>query len=259
VITPELAGPLIQATALGTFLAAGRVLPRVTDQALVNRDTVQNVMNGVLLFGLRITLIAWISQRSEIGLLDLGLEGSPAIQLLVAFLVLDFSRYWLHYAHHRVSWLWTFHRVHHSAERLDATTGLRMHVVDFVQLSLLPVLLFVVLIDTHAWGKWVVVLVLGIGAAMDAFQHGNIRWNAAHPLAKAWNVLFNHPLFHSWHHTRDGDRCDGNYGNTLVIWDRIFRTEVTGPQPPALMGLEEDQALRDSLMGWHLLRPRSKG
>lgn len=35
---------------------------------------------------------------------------------LVLFLVGDFSRYWLHRAMHHFSWLWAFHKVHHSAE-----------------------------------------------------------------------------------------------------------------------------------------------
>jgi len=161
-------------------------------------------------------------------------------------------------AHHRVSWLWTFHRVHHSAETLDATTGLRMHLVDFLQLSLMPVVLFGVLLDTSGWATWVLPAALSVGAVSDAFQHGNIRWSPNHPLARAWNLVLNHPHFHVWHHTRDGHLCDGNYGNALVIWDRLFRTEVTQPTPPPLLGLEGDQALVDSIVGWQLLRRREE-
>ena len=134
-----------------------------------------------------------------------------------------------------------------------------MHAVDFVQLSLLPVVLFALVLDTRAWADWVLVAALGIGVVMDAFQHGNIRWNPKHPLARVWNLALNHPLFHSWHHTRDGDRCDGNYGNALVIWDRLFGSEVTGEAPPPLMGLEPSQAIEESLLGWQLLRRRTEG
>jgi len=249
---------LVKGGAMGTFLLLGGLLPRDRAQRLVNRDTVLNLLNGALLILIVAPGIAWIADQAQVGLVALPLGDADWPKLLVAFLLIDFFRYWLHRAHHRIPWLWTFHRVHHSAERLDATTGLRMHVVDFVQLALLPVLLFTVVIDTHDWPAWVLMVALGIGVVMDAFQHGNIRWNAAHPLARLWDLALNHPLFHSWHHTRDGDRCDGNYGNALVIWDRLFGSEVTGPAPPDLMGLEADQSLQDSLHGWQLLRPRSK-
>jgi len=253
-----LIGAVIQATAMGIFLLAGGVVPRVSGQSIVTMHTVRNVLNGALLFGVRVSAIAWIAKNSEWGLVQLPLDDAPGLQFLVAFLTIDFCRYWLHYAHHRVPWLWTFHRVHHSAEQLDATTGLRMHVVDFIQLSLLPILLFSVVLNTSAWADWVLVAALGIGVVMDSFQHGNIRWNPRHPLARVWNLALNHPLFHSWHHTRDGHRCDGNYGNALVIWDRIFGTEVTGEAPPPLMGLEPTQAIEESLLGWHMLRRRTE-
>lgn len=255
---PQLAGSIIQATALVTFLGVGALIPRDPEQSTVNQDMVRNVLNGALLFGLKVTLVAWLARHMGIGLVKLELGGEPALQFLVAFVLIDFFRYWLHYAHHQVPWLWTFHRVHHSAERLDASTGLRMHLVDFIQLSLLPVVIFQTLLFTGSWAPGVIEAALAVGVVMDAFQHGNIRWNAEHPAARVWGLAFNHPLFHSWHHTRDGERCDGNYGNSLVIWDRIFRTEVTGSEPPALMGLEPEQALHESLLGWHRLRPRTK-
>jgi sterol desaturase/sphingolipid hydroxylase (fatty acid hydroxylase superfamily) len=253
-----LTGAVIQGVSLATFLLVGGLVPRKSDQPILTRDSVRNVLNGGLLFGVRVSLVAWLASFMQMGLIDLSLDGVPAAQFLVGFLVLDFFRYWLHRAHHRVPWLWTFHRVHHSAERLDSTVGLRMHLVDFLQLSLLPVLLFECLFITSGWAPGVLEAVLAVGVVMDAFQHGNIRWNPRHPLARAWNLALNHPLFHSWHHTRDGHRCDGNYGNALVIWDRLFRSEVTGDEPPPLMGLGPDQAIEESLLGWLLLRSQAE-
>ncbi len=247
-------GALIQGCALGTFLVLSGVMPRDRDRGVVTRDTVINVVNGLVLFGLRVTLIAWLAAHMTLGLVDAASVQQPWLQMLVAFLLLDFSRYWLHRAHHRVPWLWTFHRVHHMTEQLDATAGLRMHVVDFVQLSLLPVVLFSVVLDVTSWAGWVLPAALSIGAVFDAFQHANLAWNPKHPLARVWNILLNHPHFHAWHHTRDGSRCDGNYGNTLVIWDRMFGSDVTGEALPEAYGLERDQALQNDLIGMQLLR-----
>ena len=97
---------------------------------------------------------------------------------------------------------------------------------------------------------------LGVGIVMDCFEHGNIAVDTNTRVFKVWDKLLNNPHFHSWHHTRDGARRDGNYGNTFVIWDRMFKTEVTGPEPPELYGLEDCKALENTLLGWQLLRPR---
>jgi len=251
-----LSGAILQGGAMALFLGVGLLRPRVR-QPLFNRDLLLNLANGVLLFGVRVTLVAWAAAHSALGLISLSWLRAPGLQLLAAFLLLDLTRYWVHFADHRLPWLWTFHRVHHSAEVMDATTGLRMHLVDFLQLSAIPLLLFSVLLDTHAFAPWVLPTALGVGVFFDALEHGNIRLDASHPAFRAWNLLFNSPHFHSWHHTRDGARCDGNYGNTLVTWDRLFGTDVTGPQPPPLFGLEADQALDNSLLGWHLLKRRA--
>jgi sterol desaturase/sphingolipid hydroxylase (fatty acid hydroxylase superfamily) len=249
---------LIKAGAMGGFVLLGAWLPRDAEPRLINRDLVLNLVNGVLLVVFIGQGVAWLAPTLRLGLVALPVQADWA-RLLIAFVLIDFFRYWLHRAHHRIPFLWSFHRVHHSAEHLDATTGLRMHPVDFVQLALLPIVVFTVVLDTSDWPSWVLSGALGIGVIMDPFQHGNIRWNPKHPLAKLWNLALNHPLFHSWHHTRDGALCDGNYGNALVIWDRLFGSDVTGSEPPELMGLEEDQALDNSVSGWLLLRPRSQG
>ena len=247
-------GALIQGCALGTFLALSGALPRDSERGVVTRDTLINVVNGLILFGLRVTLIAALAAHMTLGLIDAAAVSEGWQQFLLAFLLLDFTRYWLHRAHHRVPWLWTFHRVHHMTENLDATAGLRMHVVDFIQLSLLPVVIFSVILDVTGWASWVLPAALSVGAIFDAFQHANLTWNTQHPVARAWNILFNHPHFHAWHHTRDGSLCDGNYGNTLVIWDRMFGSDVTGESLPEAYGLEPDQALQNDLVSMHLLR-----
>ncbi len=252
----RLIGAAVQGLAMGTFLLVGWLWPRDGQQRLINRAGLLNVVNGAVMFGVRVTLVVRLAEVCQWRVWDPEWLSMPLAQFLVAFLALDFSRYWLHRAAHRVSWLWTFHRVHHSAETLDSTTGLRMHVVDFLQLSMLPVLLFGILLDTSDWASWVLPVTLGVGVCFDAFQHGNIRWNSQHPLARGWNLLLNHPHFHVWHHTRDAQLCDGNYGNTLVIWDRLFGSEVTKPEPPEALGLDSSQALQESIVGWQLLRRR---
>jgi sterol desaturase/sphingolipid hydroxylase (fatty acid hydroxylase superfamily) len=254
-----LSGAVVQGLAMGAFLLVGKVWPRDRALKLVNPAALRNLFNGLLLFGFRVTLIAQIAPALELGLWDPSWLKHPITQFIVGLLCLDFCRYWLHRAHHRVPWLWAFHRVHHSAESLDSTTGLRMHLVDFLQLALLPLVLFGLILDTAQWADWVLPSVLAVGVVFDAFEHGNIRWNPRHPFMKVWGKVLNHPHFHAWHHTQDALLCDGNYGNALVIWDKCFGTDVTQDDLPESLGLGPSQALEESLTGWWLLRRRARG
>ena len=251
-------GVLVKALAMGTFQVAGVVRPRVAGQPLIHRDTINNLVNGVLLYALKLGVLIWALARLDQGWVDLSWLPTGPAQFIFAFVLLDFTRYWVHYADHRLPWLWHFHRVHHSAERLDATTGLRMHVVDFCQLALIPVVLFGVLFNGKQLEAWVVPAALAVADVMDAFEHANVKMDRTSPLVKAWSLLFNSPSFHCWHHTRDGALCDGNYSNTLVIWDRLFGTDVTQVQPPALYGISGDQALENTVLGMQLLRRRQE-
>lgn len=237
------------------FLAAW-MWPREARCRLVTQETWVNVLNGGVLFGLKqgiiVTLVYAGMSPLEWRLVDL--TGLPTlIQFAIAFLALDFVRYWLHYADHRIPFLWSFHRVHHSAEALDASTGFRMHVVDFVQLAMVPIVLFGVLFRIS--DGWAIPAALTVGIVADAIEHSNVRFTLDTPLRRLWFQVFNTPLFHSWHHTRDGQICDGNYANALPLWDRLFGTDVTRSVSPELYGVEDKQALDSSWIGLQLLRP----
>lgn len=240
---------------LALFLMLGWVWPR-REQGWINRDTVVNVLNGGLLFAAQLFTLKPLAAQVDLGLLDLDLLGPLWLQALLAFVALDFTRYWLHFAHHRVPWLWTFHRVHHSSETLDATAGLRMHAVDFVQLWALPVLWFGVLLDTSGWPPAVLPVLLLVPVAFDGFQHANLRVDPDATWLKLWNKLLNNPHFHAWHHTDEVPLVDGNYSNTLIIWDRIFGTEVTRKTLPEGFGIEASQQLELGVIQLQLLRSR---
>ncbi|MDP2304405.1 MAG: sterol desaturase family protein [Pseudomonadota bacterium] len=247
---------IAQAVVLVLGLLAARIWPREARNGILTQESWINLLNGGVLFaGRQALLLALVYaglEPLEWRLLDL--TALPAfVQFLVAFLTLDFARYWLHYADHRVPLLWSFHRVHHSAESLDATTGFRMHVVDFVQLAAIPLLLFGVLFRVSP--GWPLPAALIIGIVADSIEHSNVRFTLDTPFKRLWFRVFNTPLFHSWHHTRDGQLHDGNYANALPVWDRLFGTDVTREVPPELYGVEDKQALDASWLGLQLLRP----
>jgi lathosterol oxidase len=240
------------------FLGVGFLIPRRT-QGLWIQETVVNVLTGGFLFLVRLLLLALTAKVSfeTSGLIDGALLTHPALQFLLAFIVLDLARYAVHYADHRVPFLWKFHRVHHSSERLNATSGLRMHVVDLLQLTAIPLVVFGWVLDTSSFALWVVPGALSLGILFDCFQHANIAMDMTKPRNRLFNLVFNNPHFHSWHHTQDGHLRDGNYGNVLVIWDRLFKTDVTQDHLPEAFGLPKEQQLEQGVLGLQRLRLQS--
>ncbi len=246
---------LVHGALLALFLVAGWAWPR-REQALLTRDTWVNIANGALLFCAQFFTLKPLAAVVEVHLFELDLLGPLWLQAVVAFVALDLTRYWLHRAHHRVPWLWTFHRVHHSSETLDATSGLRMHAVDFVQLWALPVLWFGVLLDTGHWPPALLPVLLLVPVAFDGFQHANLRVDPDATWLVIWNKLLNNPHFHAWHHTDEVPLVDGNYSNTLIVWDRLFGTEVTRKTLPESFGIEASQQLEIGVVSLQLLRRR---
>lgn len=245
-----------QVVALGAFFAAGRLAPRRA-QPVLAPDLFVDLTTGATLAALKWTVLALplAAIASYHGGIPLGRLPAPLAWIL-CFLVLDFSRYLLHRVHHRVPWLWTFHRVHHSSERIDATSGLRMHVVDFLQLALLPVILFGLVLDVSDRAWWFLPSLLLPGVLFDAFEHSNLAFPAQRGLGWGWDRVLNNPHFHAWHHTADGAQRDGNYGNVLTIWDRALGTCVSEDTLPERFGLDDASRLKNDTVSLQLLRPR---
>jgi len=142
-----------------------------------------------------------------------------ALPLLVQFalcvLLADLAQYWVHRAFHAVPWLWRFHEVHHSAERMDWIAGSRLHLVDVVVtrgLVLLP--LVVAGFDQRA-----VFAYLALVSFHAVFIHANFapcaRW------LERWIAM---PRFHHWHHALDAEAVDRNFAVHLPMLDRWFGT-----------------------------------
>ena len=245
---------VIQVGAIGLFLLAGLIWPR-SREGFLQHDTSVNLLTGAILFAFRVLVLAPVEALVGEGMFSVS-DWPVWLQFAATFLALDFMRYWLHRMHHRVPFFWQFHRVHHSSENLNATSGLRMHAVDLIQLTALPLLVFHLLFDFASFAPGVVVGVLIVGGVMDAFAHADMTFDITRPWHRRWNRVLNNPHFHAWHHTRDGNLRDGNYSNTLIFWDRLFGSDVTSDQLPEAFGVPRDQAVKNTALGLQLLRPR---
>jgi len=151
-------------------------------------------------------------------------------QFVMILFVSDFSEYWIHRWMHEVPWLWRFHAIHHSIEKMDWLAASRLHLVDivvvravtFIPLFVLgfangPVFAYLVFVSFHA---------IFIHANVN-FRFGWLDWVIATP------------RFHHWHHSADLAAVDKNFAVHLPLLDRIFGTLLLprGDKWPAEYGI----------------------
>jgi sterol desaturase/sphingolipid hydroxylase (fatty acid hydroxylase superfamily) len=132
----------------------------------------------------------------------------------VAVILGDFLVYWFHRACHRLDFLWRFHAVHHSSERLDWLAAHREHPVDGILTQLaqnLPAMLLGVPFEILA-------VLVAFRGAWAILIHSNVRL----PLGPL-RVLFGAPELHHFHHARL-ERTAHNFGNLAPWLDVVFGT-----------------------------------
>lgn len=136
-------------------------------------------------------------------------------QLILMLLLGDAGRYWGHRLAHTIPFLWNFHAVHHSAKRLWWWNATRQHPVDKTWFTFTE-MLFPVLLGAEGI---VLSMYLGVTAVCGYSQHCNIDLKLG-PLYWFFNVVD----LHRWHHSKNPKESDNNYGNNLIIYDRLFGT-----------------------------------
>lgn len=137
------------------------------------------------------------------------------VQFLAVLLIADLTQYWVHRAFHSIPFLWRFHAVHHSAQKMDWLAGSRLHFADIAvtrAVSYLPIFLL-------GFGEGPLFAYIVFVSFHATFIHTNFRFDFG-PLR--W--LFVVPRFPHWHHTSDLTFADKNFAVHLPFLDRLFRT-----------------------------------
>lgn len=206
------------------------------DRRDLRTDAIHLLVSGVLVSGaLRGVIFGLIP---SLGLWPTRLP--TWAQLLLALAIADLGSYLTHVATHKVSWLWPFHAIHHSARRLYWLNSTRMHPVDMAStlvISLAPLALL---------GAPAPVLALFDAFAIThlVLQHSNVRLRFGpleHVIAGA--------DFHRWHHSAVREEGEANYASFFSLWDHVFRTFRMAPdrKPPEDVGLYDAETMPD---GW---------
>ncbi len=157
---------------------------------------------------------------------------NPWVLFIATFLVLDLFEYCYHVIMHKVKALWMFHVVHHSDQVCDATTTLREHPGEtFVRLSFLCLFVFI-----SGACFWALLFRQFIQIASNVFVHSNFKLPAK--LEKITSYVFVTPTLHHVHHHYKQPFTDTNYGDVLIIWDRIFGTYSSLKDKDIVVGID---------------------
>ena len=132
----------------------------------------------------------------------------------LTFIAIDFVYYWYHRCSHRVRFLWAIHMNHHSSEEMNYVVSLRQ--AWFGPITKIPFFMFMPLVGFDP----LITLVAGVTSTLWGVL-GHTQWiNRLGPL----EYVLVTPSSHRVHHGSNECYLDKNYGNFLIIWDRMFGT-----------------------------------
>ncbi len=173
----------------------------------------------------------WIA-RSSLALAIPDVQ--PAwLRWVLWFLVADLVKYGYHRALHTVQFMWQAHKVHHAATEFTVLTGNRIHPLEHAGLFLV---LSLPLLVTGAPPS-ALLAVYALQRVIDWLQHSPVLWDFG--WVGQW-VVFS-PVGHRIHHSPLEEHWDTNFGDFLVIWDRLFGTWYDGPIVNEELGLSTGQ------------------
>ena len=170
---------------------------------------------------------------------------SPLVQLLLFFIVLDFVQWVTHILMHRFSFLWKFHKVHHSVKEMGFAAHLRYHWMENIAYKPLKVIALMLIGGFQPEQAFIVhFMTISIGH----LNHSNIKLDYG-----PFKYIFNNPVMHLYHHAKGlpaNFNVGVNFAISLSIWDYIFKTNyVPIPDKDIVLGYENDHQMPSSFFG----------
>lgn len=174
------------------------------------------------------TVIAWLSDtatgdtlgalKASLGITTAWATALPWLaQVALALVVFEFGQYWMHRLMHNWTPFWLTHAPHHHITQLNAAKGAVGNPIELFLISLSVLALF----DLD---KTALFAAFGTMNVISTFAHANVRSDPP-----AWYAFFFTTIrHHSLHHSTDYEATRCNYGNSLILLDRLFGTYREG-------------------------------
>lgn len=179
--------------------------------SLVGYNALSNV--GVELFN------DFLSLFNITNLVAINVQNLPAwSQLLIMFIIADFIQWNVHRQLHTRSWLWNFHKVHHSVKEMGFAAQFRFHFMESIFYKTVQYVPLAMI----GFGIQEFFVIHMFSVFVGHLNHANVGWSYG-----KLGYIFNNPKMHIWHHSKElpKEHPHGmNFGLTLSIWDYLFKT-----------------------------------
>ena len=179
------------------------------------------VGNIIVAFSIKGLILAFHFYLYQFKILELASILPLWAMWLLTFIMIDLVFYVYHRMSHRVRFLWAIHLSHHSSKEMNFAVSFRQawfgpisKIPFFMALPLLgfdPTIIAVTGVISTLWGI--------VGHTQIIGKLGPLEW------------IFNTPSHHRVHHGSNKQYIDKNYGNLLIIWDRMFGTFESEEEP----------------------------
>jgi len=200
----------------------GKSLPLIGDSFAAAGMTMLMECTRLLTRGLEHSAYFFIYQNYRL----IELPWDSPITWYFAAIFTDFCYYWGHRATHEIHFLWAHHQAHHSGETMSLINNFRLPFMQDSLFSLAYLPMALIISPAHY------LVHMQFNLIFPFFLHTELIGKLG-PLE--W--IFNTPSNHRVHHGSNKFCLDKNYGNLLVVWDRIFGTYQEETDEPIVYGL----------------------
>ncbi|MEY3367268.1 MAG: hypothetical protein RI973_423 [Bacteroidota bacterium] len=209
----NIAIPIFLALILLEEIAArrlGRSINRGADAISSLSSGITNIVKDVL--GLSIVIISYQWLLGKVAVIEIT---TTWLLYLIAFVAKDFAGYWFHRLEHRVNFLWNRHIIHHSSEEFNLSCALRQsisNVFSYFSFFMLPAALL-----------GVPAKVIAVVAPLHLFAQFWYHTRLIGKMGLLEHIIVT-PSHHRVHHAINSQYMDRNFGQILIIWDKLFGT-----------------------------------
>ena len=200
------------------LVLAEMIVARTRNRAAYEpRDTLTS-----LLFGLGSTVAGALAAGAMVGLFgwiaQFRVTTIPYAwwSFAIAFVLHDFSYYWVHRTGHRVRWFWAAHVNHHSSQHYNLSTALRQTWTGFFAIG------FIFEVPAILIG-FPVPMMLFVGGLNLIYQFW-IHTEVVRRCPRWFEAVMNTPSHHRVHHAINPGYLDRNYAGVFIVWDKLFGT-----------------------------------
>lgn len=172
-------------------------------------------------------------ERNRWGLLK-RVHLPPALEVVLAVVLLDYTLYVWHVLTHRVPFLWRFHRVHHADLDLTASTALRFHFGEMmVSVPWRAGQVLLIGASPRSLSVWQTATLIAI-----MFHHSNLQLSIG--VERRLCRLIVTPRMHGIHHSIVPDEANANWSTILSFADYLHGTcRLNVPQQDVGIGVPE--------------------